>query len=677
MPIKDSKSAERSVLESKKTPAPFASAPHRSSSEVRLHNRDLRIPFHEKIFIPRESLLTEMMSEKLDNSNDTISDRQSESSDELAESTRAMFNAVSASFIWLFVRLLLEENKNTGGAISVGKAFFNLILALHETSLSIFGGLFVSLLHVAVLNICSLSIIPLVQLMKSKEFRPRLLLFMYVLIILSILTYASAICLYYAKLAPASGLIVMCEAVRLSMKVHAYCREKLVHGLTSFYRLRHGAPSIQERALIREGLWKQLRQLSSSVSSPSSSATAAIVPEASSSSSSTSSTTTTSSPTTTAPLVPSRISGGPPIPSFILSLESFRDHAPTSRRQHCLVNHQESEHRTQESEHRTQTLLRESQPKISIGSMSQETNRFIFFLFAPTLIYRDTYPLLKQKLSARIYSSLSHIVSFVFTIIMGLLVMHGMITPALIPVLSSVKSLVTPASFFLVVYELIMPSMILFILTHFAVLHAWQNIFASLLGFADKTFYGSWWTSKSWGSWYRRWNLCVGEFLWTYVYSDVQRGGHSLNHALFCVFIYSAILHELILICAFKFFNPALFLFFTGPGVALLSLTRKLGPRFANTFMWLALSLGVSLLFVVYAIEGSLRQAELRHTSNSADIGQIAESIHSMAYDLVIPRSVIALINVLKTGEFTTTMTTMTAPTTTTSSLPTLCEIAY
>jgi hypothetical protein len=259
---------------------------------------------------------------------------------------------------------------------------------------------------------------------------------------------------------------------------------------------------------------------------------------------------------------------------------------------------------------------------------------------------------------------------------MGLLVMHGMITPALIPVLSSVKSLVTTASFFLVVYELIMPSMILFILTHFAVLHAWQNIFASLLGFADKTFYGSWWTSKSWGSWYRRWNLCVGEFLWTYVYSDVQRGGHSLNHALFCVFIYSAILHELILICAFKFFNPALFLFFTGPGVALLSLTRKLGPRFANTFMWLALSLGVSLLFVVYAIEGSLRQAELRHTSNSADIGQIAESIHSMAYDLVIPRSVIALINVLKTGEFTTTMSTPTT-TTTTSSLPTLCESKY
>ena len=579
-----------------------------SAPEAR-KNRDLRVPFHEKVFIPRESLLTEM----------TTSTTHHGHGNDFCESTQAMYNLACAGFLWLFVRLLLEENKSTGGAISVGTAFINLVFSLHRTSLSVFGGLFLALIHVAVLNLCTLSVVPLVQLMKSKLFRPRLLLLYYFCIVLFILSYASIVCLYNESLAPASGLIVMCEAARLSMKVHAYSREKLVHGLPHYYRQQRGfvdevgnggggSMTSRDRAIMRERLLKQLSEpLSSS---------------------------TTSSSISSGPLLTT------PLPVFIIALESFRDYAPSRNRCTDIALHGNSS-----------ASLRESQPRISIGSISEEVSRFMFFLFVPTLIYRDSYPLSSQRgFLCRLTSALSHLLSFISTVIVGLLVTHGMITPILSPVLSSVRSLVTTASFFLVVYEMIVPSMILFILTHFAILHAWQNIFASLLGFADKAFYGSWWTANSWGSWYRRWNLCVGEFLWSYVYNDVQRAGYSLTQALISVFLYSAVIHELILICAFKFFNPALFVFFTGPGVFLLSLTRRFGPRFANTFMWLALSLGVSLLFVVYAIEGSLRQAELRH--KTAIIGTFAERAHSMAYDLVIPRTVIALLNVLKTGEF-------------------------
>ena len=554
--------------------------------------RDSRIPFHEKHFFPRESLLTSMY----------------ETEGEFADSTRSLYNAMAAGFLWLLVRLLLQENTLVpGGAISVGTAFINLVISLHQTSLSVFGGLTCALSHVFLLNVASLAVIPLVQLMKSKIVQPSLLVLYYLFIVLSILSYASVICLTNkTPLAPASGLMVMCEAARISMKIHAYCREKLVHGLPALYKLRSSSsPSLQDRIEMRATLLKQIH-------------VANTLPPLSSLSSI----------------------------SLIATLESFRDYVP--------INSIHSAHKRVPVNMQT---LKESQPLISIGSFNEEVIRFLFFLFAPTLVYRDSYPLDQHSFIYRLSAAMSHLFSFILTIIVGLLVMHGMVNPILYPVLSSVRSLVTTASFFLVVYELIMPSMLLFILTHYAVLHSCQNIMASLLGFADKSFYGSWWTATSWGSWYRRWNLCVGEFLWCYVYSDVQRAGYSQSKALISVFLYSALIHELILICAFKFFNPALFVFFTGPGVLLLSLTRHFGPQFANTFMWMALSLGVSLLFLVYAIEGSLRYAESQH--KSTQIGSMAESIHQLAYNLIIPRTCIALFHVLKTGEFTTTTQTI------------------
>jgi len=211
--------------------------------------RDSRIPFHEKHFFPRDSLLTIMY----------------ETEGEFADSTRSLYNAMAAGFLWLLVRLLLQENTLVpGGAISVGTAFINLVISLHQTSLSDFGGLTSALSHVFLLNVASLAVIPLVQLMKSKIVQPSLLFFFYLVIVFSILTYASVICLTNkTPLAPASGLMVMCEAARISMKIHAYCREKLVHGLPSLYKLRSlssssSSPSLQDRIEMRATLLKQI-----------------------------------------------------------------------------------------------------------------------------------------------------------------------------------------------------------------------------------------------------------------------------------------------------------------------------------------------------------------------------------------------------------------------------------
>jgi hypothetical protein len=56
----------------------------------------------------------------------------------------------------------------------------------------------------------------------------------YCLLLLTMYTLACYTCLHF-KLPPASGLIVMCECARFSMKMHAYAREKVVHGLRAVW----------------------------------------------------------------------------------------------------------------------------------------------------------------------------------------------------------------------------------------------------------------------------------------------------------------------------------------------------------------------------------------------------------------------------------------------------------
>jgi len=58
--------------------------------------------------------------------------------------------------------------------------------------------------------------------------------------------------------------------------------------------------------------------------------------------------------------------------------------------------------------------------------------------------------------------------------------------------------------------------------------------------------------------------------------------------------------------------------------------TRWLSPRASNAFLWLALSLGVALLFVLYVDEGLLR--------NNGHAGAHAGSLLERVYDAAVPR---------------------------------------
>ena len=84
----------------------------------------------------------------------------------------------------------------------------------------------------------------------------------------------------------------------------------------------------------------------------------------------------------------------------------------------------------------------------------------------------------------------------------------------------------------------------------------------------SQNFFQDWWNSTSYAAYYRMWNVVVHDWLYQYVYKDclLLFGNGYKSVAVILVFILSAIAHEYILILAFGFFFPVLFVLFGGVG---------------------------------------------------------------------------------------------------------------
>jgi hypothetical protein len=553
---------------------------------------ELRAAFCEKVFVARESLLTTM------------------SSSSQGETARAALHIACAAMCWIAVHLLLKENRSSGVA-GVGVAALQLVRGLGDTAGGIFGvrGTASALLCSAALHVLAALAVPLLQLLTRggsevpSRARFAACFALYAALQVSLLGVGVATCLLL-RLPPAAGLICTCEATRLAMKVHAFAREKVVHGITALAEARargrlvaadaaaegarRGAARSRSELLRKRG--ERRAALCRLLGGP------ALVADA------------PKGPTAceAACEAPSLSAAPLRLPPFAAALVRFRDFGGPGGRT-------------------LSAYAKAAQPRVRLGGWREELRRFSYFAFAPTMVYRDTYPRLPR---ADALGACGYAAKFSATLVFCLFVLRGMVVPALASLQSARPA--TLASYFIVVFDMMSPSALLFLGLFFAVLHSWLNLFASALSFADRSFYASWWTSLTWGAWYRRWNIVVGEWIRTYVYTDLQRLGAPQGLALAAVFLVSGAVHEAILAVSFGFLLPALFIFFTGPGVALLWLTRLLPPRAANVFLWLALSLGVALLFTIYADEGVLR---------SADSG--LHQLHGAArlYDAIVPRS--------------------------------------
>nr|XP_034978004.1 sterol O-acyltransferase 1-like [Zootoca vivipara]XP_034978006.1 sterol O-acyltransferase 1-like [Zootoca vivipara]XP_034978007.1 sterol O-acyltransferase 1-like [Zootoca vivipara] len=253
------------------------------------------------------------------------------------------------------------------------------------------------------------------------------------------------------------------------------------------------------------------------------------------------------------------------------------------------------------------SFIRENTPRI-LSFTPQKTNtvqvpkvsQYLYFLFAPTLIYRDEYP--------RTPTIRWSYVATMFAQVLGSLFYTSYLCDKhLLPAFRNysrehfnVRELV------LCIFNTILPSTLMTIFLYFLLFHCWLNAFAEMLRFADRMFYKDWWNSTSYARYFRTWNVVVHDWLYYYAYKDFLWlfGGKSKAVAMLSVFTLSAIVHEYVLAVCLGYFYPVLFCIFMGFGMVFNFILndRRKGPIW-NVILWSTFILGLGILFCLYTQE--------------------------------------------------------------------------
>lgn len=267
---------------------------------------------------------------------------------------------------------------------------------------------------------------------------------------------------------------------------------------------------------------------------------------------------------------------------------------------------------------KTHAFVRSNAPRAAADGSCPGFSHFLYFMFAPTLVYSDEYPRTPQIRWRVVACHLLEVVGCVFYC-------SFLAERYVLPLFADFGTRpVSGLDFLADVLAAVLPSGLAFVCSFYLLLHSWQNAWAEMLRFGDRMFYMDWWNQCSFSSWYRTWNVLVQDWLFTYVYKDVIQAGGSGLVARCAVFFISAAVHEFILGFTVRFFYPALYVFFGIFGLWL-SFVNIGSPAVGNIGLWLSLFLGDGMLVSFYTIEHYARQ----------NCAQVLDS----SWDLFVPRS--------------------------------------
>ncbi|KAK3375028.1 MBOAT, membrane-bound O-acyltransferase family-domain-containing protein [Podospora didyma] len=172
---------------------------------------------------------------------------------------------------------------------------------------------------------------------------------------------------------------------------------------------------------------------------------------------------------------------------------------------------------------------------ITIGNL-------VYFWWAPTLVYQPVYPRTDKIRWIFVFKRLGEVVCLSVFIWFA---SAQYATPVLQNSLDKIASL-EYASILERLLKLSTISLVIWLAGFFALFQSFLNALAEVTRFGDRSFYDAWWNSESLGMYWRTWNKPVYQFFRRHVYSPMRSRGWTHKTASFCVFVISAILHELL-----------------------------------------------------------------------------------------------------------------------------------
>uniref|UniRef100_A0A3P8QXP6 O-acyltransferase n=1 Tax=Astatotilapia calliptera TaxID=8154 RepID=A0A3P8QXP6_ASTCA len=244
------------------------------------------------------------------------------------------------------------------------------------------------------------------------------------------------------------------------------------------------------------------------------------------------------------------------------------------------------------------SFVRENVPRVLAWCKEKnvvpQVSQYLYFLFAPTLIYRDKYP-------RNPVIRWGYVVSKLLQVLGCLFYAYYVFVRLCIPQFRSISlQLFDLRAMVLCVFNSILPGKIRNKLLCF-------GLPTELFDSCDFDYtLQDWWNSTSFANYYRTWNVVVHDWLYYYVYRDFLWISQKRCRpaAMLFVFTVSAVVHEYILAICFGFFYPVLFCLFMCFGMMfnfILHDKRK-GPIW-NIIMWTSLFLGQGVIICLYSQE--------------------------------------------------------------------------
>lgn len=165
-----------------------------------------------------------------------------------------------------------------------------------------------------------------------------------------------------------------------------------------------------------------------------------------------------------------------------------------------------------------------------------------YFWWAPTLVYQPVYPRTEKIRWGFVLKRMAEVFGLsVFMWIMS----AQYAAPVLRNSLEKMASL-DITSILERLMKLSTISLVIWLAGFFALFQSFLNALAEVTRFGDREFYTDWWNSASVGHYWRTWNKPVYSFMKRHVYSPLIGRGWSPGNASIAVFVFSGILHELL-----------------------------------------------------------------------------------------------------------------------------------
>lgn len=249
--------------------------------------------------------------------------------------------------------------------------------------------------------------------------------------------------------------------------------------------------------------------------------------------------------------------------------------------------------------------IMESPLKTQVNEFPKNINLRNYFEFTmfPALVYTLNFPRTKKIRWWYVFEKVCAIFGIIF--LMSLLA-DGSMDPIVRKAISC-RDLPLPEKskqYGLLFLDMIPPFLMEYLLTFFLIWDSILNAIAELSKFADRDFYGPWWSCSEWSEFAKLWNRPVHKFLLRHVYhSSISALQLSKSAAVFFTFMLSSVVHELLMLIIFGRLRGYLLLFqMSQIPMIFLSQSKFMKNRkvLGNIICWTGFLSGPSMITILY-----------------------------------------------------------------------------